>query len=79
MDRGTWRAIVHGVAKSWPRLSTYEIMGVKLWKAVKHYRIQRTFFMQLKEEKNAEKQNKKESTDGTLVGSIRKKDQDLFY
>ena len=23
MDRGAWRAIVHGVAKSWTRLSTY--------------------------------------------------------
>ena len=24
MDRGAWRAIVHGVPKSWTRLSTHE-------------------------------------------------------
>ena len=24
MDRGAWQAVVHGVAKSWIRLSTYQ-------------------------------------------------------
>ena len=27
MDRGAWRAIVHGVTKSWTQLSTYTHFG----------------------------------------------------
>ena len=26
-DRGAWRAIVHGVAKSWTQLSTAQLLG----------------------------------------------------
>ena len=37
MDRGSWRATVHGVAKSWTRLSDFHLTGgdpesyVRLW------------------------------------------------
>ena len=27
MDRGSWRATVHGVAKSWTRLSDFHLTG----------------------------------------------------
>ena len=33
MDRGTWQATVHGIAKSWTQLSTYTHKNSKLIKA----------------------------------------------
>ena len=31
MDKKAWRAVVHGVAKSWPRLSDTEVLMYKLF------------------------------------------------
>ena len=44
MDREAWRAVIHGVAKSWTRLSDFTMLyyttgkGWNLRKAVKRYR-----------------------------------------
>ena len=58
------------------RLSTYEIMGVKLWKAVKHYRIQR--IIQLKEGKMQKNKIKNTPQMGLLLEASEEKDRICF-
>ena len=58
------------------RLSTYEITGVKLWKVVKHYRIQR--IIQLKEGKMQKNKIKKNPQMGLLLEASEEKDRIRF-
>jgi len=60
-------------------LSTYEVIGVKLRKVAKHYRIQRTFHSTKRGKKCRKTKQKKNPQMGLLLEASEKKEQDLFY
>ena len=60
------------------RLSTYEIIGVKLWKVVKHYRIKRTFHSIKRGKKCRKTKQKKNPQMGVLLEASEKKNKICF-